>query len=692
MDRMMKFTGGLIVSFSIMYLLNDVFDTVIPKLPLISMMFITYAAMYYHVQSKKSGRITLMLVAVGIIILVFPGRLEALIDFIVRIRDFLSGTNGLTNLDRVIFMMAVSIPYASLSARLAIRGRLKLTLLIFGIFIFAMWLLYHDSAYRAISIFAFGLILLYVDKATGRYESSSIGKKYYRASELSVYGILFALLVVLMANFFMWAYPLEKVNDWLSEYMPIYDELRSGYTPHPSSSIFSFKSTIYSPSGRLGGPVEPSEELMLRVYSDKPGLLLKGRVMTTYNGYMWDTVNRGYSSEFTYLTPDEGDYDVEIYYSNLITGTIFVPTDVKEIKLEREDVRVNSDEVFYYKKRNFSGALKKVTMVVSDIPVTFINTENLTPYLELASSVTDRTRQLAAEITVGAETDAAKVNLLSTYLHNNFEYALDTTNVPSDVDFVDYFLFEEERGYCTYFASAFVVMARAEGIPARYVEGFALPLFTSEDGAYHVTANLAHAWAEVYIKDIGWVEVDPTPGYQPAPPEIVDEPEEPEFDFEAYIERAKNYVREERVDEVPIEETTDETKRRSYSGYIYTASIIILLTALYFGLRYAKIKRRKSITKRLARLRTLMGRVSQEKVSTNVPETYVFEFAEKVLGRPFAEQAKVLVRKHLYSTHELDMHELELVSGEIDSMNKALLGKSGILAYAIGLGKYIFRR
>lgn len=55
-------------------------------------------------------------------------------------------------------------------------------------------------------------------------------------------------------------------------------------------------------------------------------------------------------------------------------------------------------------------------------------------------------------------------------------------------------------------------MARAEGIPARYVQGFCVPVTTNKEMT--VTANMAHAWPEVYIEGIGWLPFEPTPGYE----------------------------------------------------------------------------------------------------------------------------------------------------------------------------------
>ena len=102
-----------------------------------------------------------------------------------------------------------------------------------------------------------------------------------------------------------------------------------------------------------------------------------------------------------------------------------------------------------------------------------------------------------------------KAQALERYLQENFTYALDVPYPPEDEDFVSFFL-EDGRGYCTYFASAMTLMARSLGLPARYVEGFALPRAESIQD-YAVTNRNAHAWTEVYFDSVGWVTFDPTP-------------------------------------------------------------------------------------------------------------------------------------------------------------------------------------
>lgn len=88
-------------------------------------------------------------------------------------------------------------------------------------------------------------------------------------------------------------------------------------------------------------------------------------------------------------------------------------------------------------------------------------------------------------------------------------YDLSTPQVPEGEDFVLYFLREGRRGYCVHFASAAVLLLRAEGIPARYVTGYSVSGAADQWNA--VTEDQAHAWVEYYQRGVGWEVLDPTP-------------------------------------------------------------------------------------------------------------------------------------------------------------------------------------
>ena len=82
-------------------------------------------------------------------------------------------------------------------------------------------------------------------------------------------------------------------------------------------------------------------------------------------------------------------------------------------------------------------------------------------YLQVPAELPSRVRQLAGRITYGIDNPYDKAKAIERYLRANYPYDLEIPAPPSDQDVADYFLFDLKRGYCDYYATAMVVLARA---------------------------------------------------------------------------------------------------------------------------------------------------------------------------------------------------------------------------------------
>jgi transglutaminase-like putative cysteine protease len=130
-------------------------------------------------------------------------------------------------------------------------------------------------------------------------------------------------------------------------------------------------------------------------------------------------------------------------------------------------------------------------------------------YLGLPDELPQRVRDLALDLTAGKVNGYDRAKAIETYLRT-FTYTLDVPAPPSDRDVADYFLFDLKRGYCDYFASSMVVLARAAGLPTRLVTGYSSGNYDYNNHHFVVVAANAHSWAEIYFPGIGWVEFEPT--------------------------------------------------------------------------------------------------------------------------------------------------------------------------------------
>lgn len=138
-------------------------------------------------------------------------------------------------------------------------------------------------------------------------------------------------------------------------------------------------------------------------------------------------------------------------------------------------------------------------------------------YLQLPDSMTQRTRDLAHELTDGLGTNYEKVVAIRDYLRNTIPYDFFPPPFEPGSDYVDQFLFVDKRGFCEMYVSAMIVMLREIGIPARFVVGYGSGDYNPITNFYEVRANDAHSWVEVYFADYGWIPFDPTAGWNGDP-------------------------------------------------------------------------------------------------------------------------------------------------------------------------------
>ncbi|WP_158629925.1 transglutaminase domain-containing protein [Cohnella sp. AR92] len=227
-------------------------------------------------------------------------------------------------------------------------------------------------------------------------------------------------------------------------------------------------------------------------------------------------------------------------------------------------------------------------------------------YLQLPDSLPQRVRELAQSVTASATNDYDRLKSLEQYLRTTYPY----TNTPDlskqkSKDVVDAFLFEIQEGYCDYYSTSFVVMARTLGIPTRWVKGYTSgvnPAAQQEErygnrnfnpdgaGTYTVRNADAHSWAEAYFEGYGWVSFEPTSGFSipvPVPKEVT--PEATQTVVEATAE--------------PLEQPNAQGGGMNVSAILWSVGAVVavvLLAAIYLILR-----RRGGVGRAIRQLRHL---------------------------------------------------------------------------------------
>lgn len=216
---------------------------------------------------------------------------------------------------------------------------------------------------------------------------------------------------------------------------------------------------------------------------------------------------------------------------------------------------------------------------------------------------------LSTDITVDATNSFEKVILIQNYLSQNYTYNLNPPPIPDNTDFVEYFLFDSKEGYCTYYATAMVLMLRSIGIPARYVEGYLVQgEGTKLEEVYKRTVldSDAHAWPEVYFDGVGWLPFEPTVTFTSELFAQKDEFENTNSNFSEYEEtlQAEQKVIEEEAQQAAtvsaqqVEELKLSTEQNNIlkKFNIYIIIAIIFIPVLFVVYRIIKNKRGKPHT------------------------------------------------------------------------------------------------
>ncbi|MDE5966850.1 MAG: transglutaminase-like domain-containing protein [Lachnospiraceae bacterium] len=409
-----------------------------------------------------------------------------------------------------------------------------------------------DSFYM-ILLFA-GLLSVMILKANGHYtrnkestQFSYVAKKRRRSfcysqsgkviAETILSSVVICVLVICVCNItypkeeFYYRYKASSVKAKIED--PVENVLLTGF-----SSLFNFYgSTSGMSGGRLGG--------VSSVRSDyQPDLVV------TFTPYSYETV---------YLKCFTGEY-YDVNHWSKDTDDIFAQPVDGDTKGIMQVKNVGADNKYLYMPYYSSCDEELLSRYQYNRGIEFNMQQEYTfypynekgvrqqqvkdSYLDVPEANVSVIERFCTEAGFHGS-DEEMIAQVSQYFQDNITYTLRPGSMPRNGDFVNHFLEKSRKGYCAHFASAAVLIFRYFGIPARYIEGYAVPYtlvmdadlredlsyddyFTGESALgrtavvdVEVTDANAHAWVEVFL-DGKWQVAEVTPASD-------DEEEEDDF-------------------------------------------------------------------------------------------------------------------------------------------------------------------
>ena len=360
-------------------------------------------------------------------------------------------------------------------------------------------------------------------------------------------GLIFVLLLLAVA----WMTPPivdAKSVEFLEEFQGTWRDVQAEWNRLYADLNYRETQTVgtFGPSLTLGGPRRLTDTPVMDVQVDGIGRYWRAVVYDEYTGEGWRSNDRETGSleatpsmslpnfearmpitqTYTFYrdgavvlyamsNPISLDRSAKVRFNALSDEQVMQASELdwlgygepwgEEITYIRSNATVDSSESYRVVSAVSQATVEQLQAAGDEYP-TWV-TER---YLHLPDTITQRTRQLARDLTKMYDNPYDKAAAVERYLRAEISYNERIAAPPPGVEKVDYILFSAKEAYCDYYASSMVVMLRSLGIPARMAAGYARGTFDSEMNAFHVINADAHSWVEVFFPRYGWVEFEPT--------------------------------------------------------------------------------------------------------------------------------------------------------------------------------------
>ena len=511
-----------------------------------------------------------------------------------------------------------------------------------------------DTVPEAVPIFllVLGLILLIMTQSIRRQNTAN-GNRLTAILALPAAAALALLFFLIPQETYSAPTQISSVDDllsWVSEQIPALEKTSDG------KLVFSYGSSAKEQVdlSAVGNRIERNTPVM-EVTTDYSGTLyLRGQDFDVYTGLDWqaskDQTKEVYGMPTVWQAPSHtvairtlGRHS--LFYlpcyptkvQTLTGGMIPNPANISTYSYSFSPLRSDWKELL----KNYTGS----QLATHEMPTTVFD-------VELYWLLPEDTKAQALDILKQMElSDAAHdvdvAEAIVDFVRQSAIYDTGTDPMPAgESDFALWFLNSSDTGYCVHFATAATVLLRAAGIPARYVEGYAVSTIAGETTL--VREKDAHAWVECYLPYAGWVILDPTPGIaeppvesttvpsteptETEPPEATQETQPPssstapDLPSDATAATPSNSTQ---PSSDPVQTSLPQWFTRVLAVIFFAAVAAFLITGQWYLRRWLTMKRMQKGSTNTRAITRYREAVRLEKLSrTQIPDT-LQELAEK---------------------------------------------------------------
>ena len=378
----------------------------------------------------------------------------------------------------------------------------EMVILVLCILLVMNWLLFSQSllttVYMAIVLLAVGIGLMLIQSP----------KKTVRDMLLSSHRVLLRDIAIAVPVFLAFFFLFPRFSSPLGSFFG-QDGEQTGFSDNLSP-------------GTMANLIQSDEVAFRVLFNDKRPrqqlLYWQGKVLDNTNGWGWSHATDSSSISRRLNTPrfreiepvgDGDQFTYDMILEPRFNQTVFALE--KPLSFVIEDPRERNRIIEWENGLEAAAPLAyRLRLKGSAQPLANLNEkltdDEKTHYLDVPIKPSEQLNALVAQIKLAGTPELMSKSVLDYFANENFTYRTTTPEMTT----VEEFLFTHRIGFCEHYASAYALLMRLAGVPARVAIGYQGGEYNSFDDYLIVRDRNAHAWSEIFLEGRGWTRVDPT--------------------------------------------------------------------------------------------------------------------------------------------------------------------------------------